>query len=310
MKNHYLSRLDHMRFFASILVIFFHFRQFPIPTYDIYNSSNSFNKILLLWIEYGHEGVSLFLVLSGFIFTYITKGGQKKIVFYKFIINRILRIYPLLFFVFISIICISRKESTPIDILRFIFLQFNTGNQNTGWGGDLLDVGSIWTIAVEFQFYLLFPVLNRYIHDNSYTSLLGIIFLINLFKLVIVLHVGNTTQINIDIYHSLIGRLDQFLIGVIAGCVYVEKEKEMISFFKRHGWPFIIFTLLCMSILHFIKFECFSIYNATFSYLIEAILWMILIFSYMHIPLPLDKHTNMILCDLGNRSYSIYCTSY
>lgn len=80
----------------------------------------------------------------------------------------------------------------------------------------------------------------------------------------------------------------------------------MILFFKRHGWLFIIFTLLCMSTLHLIEFEYFSIYNATFRYLIEAILWMILIFSYMHIQLPIGKHTNMILCSLGNRSYSIY----
>jgi len=76
----YYPRLDHLRFFAAMIVVIGHSLSLPF--------------------NIGHSGVTLFFVLSGFIFTLITNGGEKKIDYKKFIYNRILRIYPL--FIFLS----------------------------------------------------------------------------------------------------------------------------------------------------------------------------------------------------------------
>lgn len=89
----YLSRLDHLRFFAAILVVFFHFKGI---NFNNFTYSNIFEKISRVWVEHGHTGVSLFLVLSAFLFTLICAGGKKQIIYWKFIYNRVLRILPLL----------------------------------------------------------------------------------------------------------------------------------------------------------------------------------------------------------------------
>jgi peptidoglycan/LPS O-acetylase OafA/YrhL len=91
------------------------------------------------------------------LFCQISNGGQKNLRYWRFIFNRVLRIFPLMVFLVFIVICCSKQTSTPIDILRIFTLQLNTGNAYTGWGHDFYPSGPIWTIAVEFQFYFLFP---------------------------------------------------------------------------------------------------------------------------------------------------------
>ena len=73
-KFHYLSRLDHLRFYAAILLVFHHFSG-GIQQPEKINSLSSFFE---LWVARGATGVSLFLVLSGFLFCIITDAGKKK----------------------------------------------------------------------------------------------------------------------------------------------------------------------------------------------------------------------------------------
>lgn len=55
------------------------------------------------------SGVSFFLVLTGFLFCQISKGGEKNIKYWGFVYNRILRIFPLTIFLVFIIICYSRQ---------------------------------------------------------------------------------------------------------------------------------------------------------------------------------------------------------
>ena len=232
----YLNRLDHLRFFAAFIVLAHHFRgnvgNIPI-TSDI-----TFKNLILVMLDYGSVGVSFFLVLSGFLFARQAILQPEKIQFSHFIIKRIIRIFPLLIFVFLMIIAASRATSTPMDILRLITLQLNTGQSFTGWGHDFLPVGPIWTIAVEFQFYLLFPVLYvAYIKNNHHPikSLLWLVITINLFKIIFMqIH----PEMWWNLYHTLFGRLDQFIIGMIVGVMYINKNKFVIL----HGkYTFILY---------------------------------------------------------------------
>lgn len=99
----YLSRLDHLRFFAAFLLVVHHFR----GNLD-YDSGMNFLSFIMLWLNNGSTGVSLFLVLSGYLFCILCKAGEYKIVYSKFIKNRILRIFPLLTVLFFCILCVSR----------------------------------------------------------------------------------------------------------------------------------------------------------------------------------------------------------
>ncbi|QLS14132.1 acyltransferase [Citrobacter freundii] len=94
LNSQYISRLDHIRFFAAFLVVYTH----------TYSASGGLNyagtrNLLERFMLSGNTGVSLFLVLSGFIFTVISNCGKKEINYSTFIVNRIKRVFPLMIFV-------------------------------------------------------------------------------------------------------------------------------------------------------------------------------------------------------------------
>ncbi|MCW2524972.1 MAG: Acyltransferase, partial [Frankiales bacterium] len=103
----YLYPVDHLRFYAATVVVFYHStqlisqqvarrRHLPVAAWPF-----SRNPLKTVIFE-GHTGVALFMVLSGFIFTI---GTLDREVFYgRFMANRFLRIYPLyLVLVFIAL---------------------------------------------------------------------------------------------------------------------------------------------------------------------------------------------------------------
>ncbi|WP_338884836.1 acyltransferase [Xenorhabdus sp. TH1] len=292
----YLSKLDHLRFFAAILVIFHHCRGKIVYSGTI----DSLSDLASLWLRWGSTGVSLFLVLSGFLFCIISDAGRKKIEYKSFIKNRILRIAPMAtLFVFI-VICINQAQSTPMDVLRLLTLQLNTGNPSTGWGHQYYPMGPIWTIAVEFQFYLLFPFLIIFMKKDGIKTISGIIIVFILIKISLVIF--NGTGVYPRLYHSIIGRLDQFLIGMIAGYFYLK------GYFRETN--FISATMIVIALVGITAFMHFNSQNSPlfipFSFTIEAFFWCLLIYGYVSCNIKIPKKFDMALAYLGNLSFSMY----
>ncbi|WP_109078720.1 acyltransferase family protein [Aggregatibacter kilianii] len=302
----YLSRLDHLRFFACLLVLFHHFRGDIISSVPVNLSDTSFLKAFVqLWLMKGASGVSLFLVLSAFLFTLITNAGGREIIYHKFIYNRILRIFPLVVFLVFVLITIDRANSTPMDIFRLITLQLNTGNPMTGWGNNIFPSGPIWTIAVEFQFYLLFPILILFFSKYGIRYLMLVI----LFMLFLRWIVSSLTDYNIyyNLYHTIIGRLDQFIVGIVLGALYIRGTFDKLS---NVACLFLIFfSILTLSLL-FISIESnHSIFmSSVLSFPLEALGWGIIIIAYLkiNIKIPYSVTLDKTLAFLGGLSFSIY----
>lgn len=302
----YLSRLDHLRFFASILVVFHHFRGYVTETIPSNLLDISwFSGAIQLWLLKGSSGVSLFLVLSAFLFTLIAHGGQKKIIYHKFIYNRILRIFPLMVFLVFIVITLDRANSSPIDILRIFTLQLNTGNIMTGWGHQVFPSGPIWTIAVEFQFYLLFPILMIFLSKYGIRYLLFLTIFMWMSRLTIVSL--NSYDVFYNLYHSIIGRLDQFLIGIIIAVLYMKGYSRNLS--SMVNILFLVGSILLLSVFFIFDHKLHnSILKSVFSFPIEALLWGVVIVSYLNINLsfPFSKAMGRIASYLGGLSFSIY----
>lgn len=114
---------------------------------------------------YGKYGVQFFFVISGFVITYsMVKGGytlQKAFTFFK---KRIIRVEPPYLVVLLLTVCLLYLKS-------FLGLA-KSSEQIPGIAQILLHVGYLipfskyewlsivfWTLAIEFQFYLIFSVL-------------------------------------------------------------------------------------------------------------------------------------------------------
>lgn len=151
--------LDGIRGIAILLVLLLHFRA-PDLTHPL-------KGILGL----GWTGVQLFFVLSGFLITGIlldTRGCSNY--FTSFWMRRTLRIFPLYFFALaVLLVLLPAAFPVPREALppRGDHVYYWTYLNNwipMGEDGRLVHIlGHFWSLAVEEQFYLLWPIVVWFI---------------------------------------------------------------------------------------------------------------------------------------------------
>ncbi|OOF86123.1 acyltransferase family protein [Rodentibacter ratti] len=297
LNTNYFSRIDHLRFFAATLVIFHHFK----GNLSLENVVEPINYFFTTWLINGSTGVSLFLFLTGFLFCIISGYGEKKINYKGFVYNRILRIFPLMILMVFIVITVNRAESTPMDIFRILTLQLNTGQSYTGWGHDFYPSGPIWTIAVEFQFYLLFPFLSLFLSKYGCKYLIAVVILIIGLRYNVTIATGK--QLYWNFYHTILGRLDQFIVGMIFAILWKRGGAEFFSS-RISSLIAIVFSISILTYLFtFKKTEPIYLY---YSFTIEAICWGLIVMAYLSVKLPDIKAIDISLAKLGEISFSLY----
>jgi peptidoglycan/LPS O-acetylase OafA/YrhL len=151
----YNPQLDGLRTIAVMLVIVFHW--FPV------------DKGLNL-ISNGPLGVTLFFVLSGFLITRILLQNRQLQAVYSFsdiykvfMMRRVLRIFPLYYLVLLFVwlapgmAFIPEIQTAFYDHpLHYLLYSSNFLIDKTGNWSNVLSI--FWTLAVEEQFYLFWPI--------------------------------------------------------------------------------------------------------------------------------------------------------
>ncbi len=152
----HLPTLDGLRGIAILLVMVHMFSLFePHPGLVAYFYFK-FNYV-------GWIGVQLFFVLSGFLITGILLDSRTSENYYRsFFARRALRIFPLYFAVLIiAFVLVPMFGSVPTAIARDQPNQLWLWTYMGNWA-EILGIGSktfphFWSLAVEEQFYLLWP---------------------------------------------------------------------------------------------------------------------------------------------------------
>jgi peptidoglycan/LPS O-acetylase OafA/YrhL len=155
-KQEYLSQLDGLRAIAITLVLLYHW--FP---------ENEGINIM----ANGPLGVTLFFVLSGFLITRILLSGKNhnpspglSSLYRRFLIRRILRIFPLYYLVLflvgiIPFVSFIPGINTRFYAYPFYYILYLSNFLLEKWH-DWSDTLSIfWTLAVEEQFYVIWPLI-------------------------------------------------------------------------------------------------------------------------------------------------------
>lgn len=161
----YYPWLDCIRGTAVLLVLFYH------------------NFSFLSWSAYGYLGVDIFFVLSGFLITNILCTGNSNTSLLKnFYARRILRIFPVYFAALLFVFFIYPALTQPV-YNQYYFLEhqywFYFFLQNWLYIIHPLEktgiLNHLWSIAVEEQFYLIWPLLFVcFGRRRSLTTLLAI----------------------------------------------------------------------------------------------------------------------------------------
>jgi peptidoglycan/LPS O-acetylase OafA/YrhL len=147
----YMPQLDGLRFFAVMAVVVAH------------NWDPSLGPWILNRVNLGGLGVGLFFVLSGFLITGILLQGRRlddsrprsRLFFMRqFYARRFLRIFPVYYAVLIGITILGSERS---QVLPWLFTY--TTNIYIWHHLTFIRFSHFWTLAVEEQFYLVWPLL-------------------------------------------------------------------------------------------------------------------------------------------------------
>jgi peptidoglycan/LPS O-acetylase OafA/YrhL len=155
----HLPALDGLRGVAVLLVVMLHL------TMQIHNPSGVGTFLLKRIFFFGWSGVDLFFVLSGFLITGILDDAKGTTNYFRvFYARRMLRILPLYYGALLVVFVTPYLVQTP-EIARFLvplkdqlWYWFYLQNVNPLPQPFVGLIGHFWTLAIEEQFYLVWPV--------------------------------------------------------------------------------------------------------------------------------------------------------
>ncbi len=135
------------------------------------------------YINRGHigwVGVMIFFVLSGFLITGVLYDNRNEMYrFRNFYIRRTLRIFPLFYFIWLCVLIgafFFREQWHPILVLwptylgnyaRFLAGTSAVDHIYTRIPWFPIEIGHFWSLAVEEQFYLLWPLVVFKVSDRK-----------------------------------------------------------------------------------------------------------------------------------------------
>lgn len=148
----HIPELDGIRGIAALMVVFHHL------CFTAYNFSawhSGLVRKLAVIGSYGDSGVDVFFVLSGFLITSLLIRDRESPRYYQdFYWKRALRILPL-YLICILGLFIFQPEYRKFALLCLLFLA------NFAQVFHVSATGPFWTLAIEEQFYLLWPTIVR-----------------------------------------------------------------------------------------------------------------------------------------------------
>lgn len=276
----YYPSLDGLRFLAFLVVFCHHF---------FFNQSSSnliINTFFIIVSKNGWVGVDLFFVLSGFLITTLLLEERKKFGSFSlknFWMRRMLRIWPLyylallmgflvipyLFQIFLNSNYSDIKYAYQLQTQPIFYLLF-LGNWSVFFNGysAFSNIGHLWTISLEEQFYFLWPLVLLFIRNFRSAILVGLLTVIG--SIVSRIYLISITTQHPGIYVNTFARIDILVIGgILALCLfYKPKIIDKINRFINTPLLFLAFFGLLLLLYRISVFDLTIPRNIIFGYLI------------------------------------------
>ena len=223
-RQHYPA-LDGLRGLAILLVV-------------VYHNFGFINVFFFGWL-----GVDLFFVLSGFLITDILlKTLGRKDYLKNFYIRRMLRIFPLYYLCLILFLIILPRLNLQFDVKYYTDNQLWLWTYLQNWLYTFKDPGQtntlnhLWSLAVEEQFYLLWPLVILLIKKPKYLLIFISVLLVGVLGLRLWIW---TNQIADLAYFNLytFTRID----GICIGCMIALLQRINKNFLSRYTTIIVLF---------------------------------------------------------------------
>lgn len=344
----YFPGLNALRFFAAIAVVLTHVELVKKLLYhecrlwlktDEWIMGNAWQSIFrqgppepISWLSPfvtfgGYFGVIFFFVLSGFLITFLLLQEKKRfqtIQIKSFYIRRIFRIWPIYFllvflgfFVFPHIpwFEIPSQERVLRDNFWFSLITYSAMIPNFGFAyvmESIPNLGQLWSIGVEEQFYLFWPVFMLYSkkHLRNIIIFIGALLFIKVGSYVVIKLFFPMPKINpdllqftpVDVYQRFLSSLkfEAMAIGAIGACLIFENRERILKFIFHPVAQ--IGALLALPAV--ILFTPSSIYKVL--YLLLSVPCLVIIMNVGCNPNTFIRLRGRLLNYLGKISYGIY----
>ncbi len=306
----FFPNLDALRFFCFLSVFFFH--SFA-TNYDSVSTSQTYTFVKRSFFGNGSLGVNFFFVLSGFLITYLLlaeKKKHRKINIGKFYMRRVLRIWPLFYFcVFFGFVIfpllktafgeVANENANPIYYVLFI----NNFDFVAKGLPDSSVLGILWSVAIEEQFYLFWPLIVGLISTRYLPYAFGGILVVSfLFRYV-------NAHSYIVLEHHTFSCISDLTIGGL-GAYFSFFSKQFLSFLKR--MPVLLTALIYLGTvaLFFFRKEIFHHNSLLLSLdrLVISIFFLSVILEQNFSERSFFKFQSLKRTSkLGKYTYGLYC---
>lgn len=256
----------------------------------------------------GYLGVNMFFTLSGFLITYLLiteRTHRGRIDVPRFWLRRVLRIWPLYFacvafgFLVFPLIkqAMGRPAHEPADPLYYLFFASNFDKALP----DASNLVLLWSIAVEEQFYLVWPVLLAFVPLRWYPACFGAVVL----QSVILRGVHASPDFN---YGHTLSCIGDMAIGALAAWYgFYRGVQERLARVPTPAWlaAYAAFAgvLLGYQALEGAHLAGLMITRTLFA----ALVALLLLHQCFGAPGPLLLPRAGFLTHLGRISYGLYC---
>ena len=303
----YFPGLNGLRFLSALAVIITHVELMQ----DKLGLENSWSNLLIR--NLGVIGVSFFFVLSGFLITYLMieeRDRFKSFSVKSFYLRRIFRIWPLYFLILILGFFILPNftyvpffsENLEINFLsNLIIYLFIFPNIALSIFPAVPLIGQSWSIGVEEQFYLIWPIIFKFFKNFNLILLIKLLFLFVFMKFVVLLF-----SLQIDSNWLLVVKknlamlkFENMIIGAM-GAVIMKKKDRYIKYVLNNMALFFSVTGI------FLSLYIIPNYLRDGLHILHALFFIIVILNVSSNPSSFLKLENKLLNFLGRISYGIY----
>ncbi len=229
-----IKSLDGIRAMAVLMVFISHAVNQPDINLGWLSGTLGESSIRLL----GRFGVFLFFVLSGYLITTLLLREKQKtgvIDLRRFWIRRALRIFPIFYTYILVIALLIAFAKLLVNPLAIVFAGTYTLNyaflfSSQPLGEDYPIIGHFWTLAVEEQFYLFFPIVISYLsREASFAATSILVVVTPLITVAIYLLVPTSRQFTPIMGQNIFG------VSIALGCLFVmAKECDRLISLRRY----------------------------------------------------------------------------
>lgn len=266
-----LPFIDGLRGVAMLMVLAFHCWENCFTLAPL--SATGWHKLLILGLRHGYLGVHLFLVISGFCLTYpLARGGTTglRLDLRRFCLRRARRILPPYYvaLAFFCLLCfldpILRKalgrpagSVSPLTAGQILSHLLMLHNLSPAWVRSIN--GVFWSLALEWQLYMVFPLLIAGFRRWGLGRTLAAVLLVTLSyrSWVYSLHVGSGSwPLSLSnavafwlAYAQVPGRVFEFTLGMLAALLLASgREIATAAWTRRWQAAAVLFGLLALSV--------------------------------------------------------------